>query len=127
MAASTVLIADDDESLLRVLTLRCRHLGLEVITAPNTMSAKDQLLKHKPDLLILDVNMPGGGAFVVCNVLAAIQELANTPVIILTGETDRDVMDESRRIGAFYVPKSPYLWSTLKPMLGRWLDIPQAE
>lgn len=126
MGNSTVLIADDDETLVRVLTVRCRNLGLKVMTASNAESAQDHILKHRPDLMILDVNMPGGGAFAVCEMVAAKKELEGIPVIILTGQTDREVMDEARRYGAFYVPKSPYLWTTVKPMIGRWLNIPQA-
>ena len=126
MAKKTILIADDDESLIRVLTVRCRNLGLEVVSVSDDFSAKLEIQKNPPDLIILDVNMPRGGAFDVCKMMTKHKGLEHIPVIILTGDSEPKHMDESRRYGAFYLPKSPYLWDTLKPMLGRWFHIPKA-
>lgn len=126
MPNKTILIADDDESLVRMLTVRCRNLGLEVVPAPDGAVARQLIQSQKPGLVILDVNMPRGGAFEVCKMMTMHKSLEHIPVIILTGESEPKYMDESRRYGAFYLPKSPYLWDSLKPMLGRWFHIPKA-
>ena len=126
MSNKTILIADDDESLVRVLTVRCRALGLEVVSAPDGSVAREQIYQASPDLVILDVNMPRAGAFDVCKMMALDPQLSHIPVIILTGDSEPRHMDECRRFGAFYIPKSPYLWDSLKPMLGRWFHITDA-
>ena len=126
MPNNTILIADDDDSLVRMLTVRCRNLGLEVVSAPDGAVARQEIQKKVPGLIILDVNMPRGGAFDVCKMMAMHKNLEHIPVIVLTGESEPKYMDESRRYGAFYLPKSPYLWDSLKPMLGRWFHIPKA-
>jgi len=126
MSNSTILIADDDESLIRVLTVRCRNIGLEVVSAPDGTTALEKIQESIPSLMILDVNMPRGGAFHVCQVLARNEKLKQIPVIILTGDSEPAHMDQSLKFGAFYLPKSPYLWESLKPMLGRWFNITKA-
>ena len=126
MESKKVLIVDDDESLVRSMTVRCRHLDLAVTSAPNATAAISEFRKNLPDLFILDMNMPGGGAEAVCQALATDPQTAQIPVIILTGDTDNTVMHKCLDYGAFYVPKSPYSWQTLKPMIGRLLNIPQA-
>ena len=126
MLNKTILIADDDDSLVRMLTVRCRNLGLEVVPAPDGTVARQKLQEKPPGLIILDVNMPRGGAFEVCKMMTMHKNLEHIPVIILTGDSEPKYMDESRRYGAFYLPKSPYLWDSLKPMLGRWFHIAKA-
>lgn len=122
----TILIAGDDDSLVRMLTVRCRNLGLEVVSASDGTAAKLEIQKNTPNLIILDVNMQKGGAFDVCKMMAMHKHLEHIPVIILAGDSDPKHMDESRRFGAFYLPKSPYLWDSLKLMLGRWFHIAKA-
>jgi len=126
MSNKTIFIADDDDSLVRVLTVRCRNLGLDVVSAFDGVAARKKIQETLPGLVILDVNMPLGGAFEVCKMMAMTKRLEHIPVIILTGDSEPKHMDESRRFGAFYMPKSPYLWSSLKPMLGRWFHIAKA-
>lgn len=127
MATKKILIVEDDETLLKVLMVRCRNLQMEVITAADAFDARNKIKRHAPDLIILDVNMPGGGAFGVCEMLSKTKHLARIPVIILTGDTSYDTLEQCRQFGAFYVPKSPYAWQTLKPMIGRLLNIAKAK
>ena len=127
MAMKKVLIVEDDETLLKVLTVRCRNLQMEVITSADAIDARKKITRHVPDLIVLDINMPGGDAFSVCEMLSKSSQLSKIPVIILTGDTSHDTLERCRQYGAFYVPKSPYAWQTLKPMIGRLLNIPKAK
>lgn len=124
MAINRALIADDDDTFIRVMTVRCRHLGLDVTTTSDAIGAREVILSDAPDLVMLDVDMPRCGAFGVCQTIANHKRLQRIPVIILAGHTDRQFMDECRRYGAFYMPNSPYVWNTPKPMIGRWMAIP---
>ena len=127
MAVKTILIADDDESMVRTMTIRCRNLKLAVLTASDATQAITRLRSHAPpSLIVLDMNMPGGGAPAVCEHLRTGQGITSIPVIILTGDTNNEVMMQCQSYGAFYVPKSPYYWQTLKPMIGRLLNITEA-
>src|SRR5437899_8621446 len=95
MTAKTVFIADDDDSLVRALTLGCRALGLLVRTSFNGMEAVYELFttgKDAPDLIILDVNMPMQDGLGVWEMLADDRILAPIPVIIFTGRSDAETL-----------------------------------
>ena len=98
-----LLIIDDDEKLNRLLTDYLGGFGYRVHTAVRPSEGMDRLKKENPDLVILDVMLPGKDGFEVCR---DIRRISNVPVIMLTarGEvTDRVVGLE---IGADdYLPK----------------------
>ena len=58
LEGKTVVIADDDPIIVEYLELRCRHLGMRVETAYDGLKAVLKVGKAKPDLLILDLNLP---------------------------------------------------------------------
>ena len=87
--ASKVLIVDDDPALLRFLREYLAGEGFQASTAESGSKALKLFYQERPDLLILDVMMPGMDGWEVC---ARIRELADTPIIMLTalgGEGDR--------------------------------------
>lgn len=76
-----ILIVDDEPDIREVLKFRLEKAGYEVVTA---MDGKDCLKKveaEKPDLIILDIMMPGMNGFQVCKLL---KEKSDIPVIMLT-------------------------------------------
>jgi DNA-binding response OmpR family regulator len=123
MATKTVLIADDDQALVRALMIRCRQLGLEVDTASDGMQAYDTITTKPPDLLILDVQMPAVNGFYLCDELARETKLAPIPTIILTGMSDRSTVRMCERLGAHYAWKGLDTWDQLKPMICELLDL----
>ena len=108
MKPKTVLIADDDAMLVRVLTVRCRHLGLEVRQASDSMHALIMIHKDPLDLVIMDVGMPAGDGLSACQMLSSDKRLQNIPVIILTGMTDVGVQRDILRLGAEHWINKPF-------------------
>ncbi len=123
MRTKSVLIADDDAMLVRVLTVRCKHLGLEVRKASDAMQALVMIHKDPPDLIIMDVSMPAGDGLSACRMLASDARLQTVPVIILTGRSDDEIREQVGAIGAHYVLKSPDSWQEIKPVLCRLLNL----
>src|SRR5947207_9105465 len=64
--ALKMLIADDDPSILKVLTDRCIRMGFDVDTACNGIQAALKATRYEPDVLVIDVNMPGVDGLSVC-------------------------------------------------------------
>ncbi len=124
MIPKTVLIADDDTDLVAALELRCRQLGLEVITAEDALSSVDCTL---PDLVCMDVSMPGGNGLAACEMMADDQRLASIPVIILTGSSDEETIRRCHRMNAYYVQKSSDVWQRVEPILCELLEIEQPK
>ncbi len=123
MKPKTVLIADDDQTFVRVMTMRCRFLGLDVRTCSDAMFALTLIHKDPPDLVLLDINMPAGNGLAVCEMLSTDRRLSSVPVIILTGSLDDETKERCRALNTRYFLKSPNLWDRLKPVVCDMLDI----
>lgn len=112
-----ILIADDDRDLVDALTMHCESLGIDVLTAHDGFTAIELAHQQRPDVLCLDVNMPGGGGLTVCEMLSGDESLAKLPVIILTGQTRPETVRRCWDMCAYYVLKSTDTWNRLAPLL----------
>lgn len=92
--AYRILVVDDEPDLLVLLEEHLTQEGYAVITATTGMQAISIARAEQPDLILLDVMMPGVSGFDVCNILQDFPETASIPVIFLTAvaETKRKVM-----------------------------------
>lgn len=82
--APKVLIVDDETHILHVLSLKLRNAGYEVITAVDGEDGFDAAIKHQPDLIITDYQMPYMTGLELCKALAGEKTTATIPVIMLT-------------------------------------------
>lgn len=81
-----VLIVDDDPDLREVLVSRLRRIDLETLTAENGNAALQMIKSHKPDLIILDVMMPGmTGYDLVVQMKTMSDSVKKIPIIVITG------------------------------------------
>src|SRR4029453_18984937 len=95
-----ILIADDDECLVDALARRCQALDLRVERAYDGMSALMKIDALEPDLVILDMNMPGGTGLSVFEMVAHDPHLKAIPTIILTGRSDGETIASCNRLDA---------------------------
>src|SRR5215213_10844267 len=94
MSHATVLVIDDEKDLLELVRYNLEKEHLDVITANDGQSGLEIGLKHKPDLVLLDLMMPGMSGLEVCKQLRADTRTSRVPIIMLTakaGETDKIV------------------------------------
>lgn len=84
--ADAVLIVDDDADIRRFLGLTLRHDGFDVHEAVDADDALDQARRVEPDVILLDVMMPGIDGYEVCRRLRADPRTQETPVILLTAK-----------------------------------------
>jgi CheY-like chemotaxis protein len=123
MCQKTILIADDDLSLVRALAARCKRMGLGVRTASDALSALICIKETTPDVVCLDVNMPGGNGLSVCEMLTSEPAWRSIPVIMLTGHEDPNTIRRCHELCAYYVQKCPIIWPRIEPLLCEILDI----
>lgn len=105
---ATILIADDDDRVLKALIIRLGSLGFNVITATDGYNALALATKHKPDLLVLDVNMPAGDGFSVQERLKGIPGGSHVPVIYVTGDKSDRLNELADQFGAFALLHKPF-------------------
>ena len=122
----TLLIADDDGDLVQMLVLRCTQLGVRVFRSPDAMHALLGTHRVQPDLVILDVNMPGGNGLSVCEMMAGDPALAKTPVIIMTGDSNEEIPRRCQALHAQFLQKGSGLWERLEPLIRKSLGMPPA-
>lgn len=84
----TILIVDDAPSTINVLKTDLNHAGYRVLAATNGKSALDIVSETKPDLILMDVNMPGMNGYDTCESIKQKPEYRDIPVIFLSGLTD---------------------------------------
>jgi two-component system alkaline phosphatase synthesis response regulator PhoP len=83
-----VLIADDEPDILEIIQYNLQNEGYEVVTAKNGNEAIDQAKRFNPDLIILDIMMPGKNGIEVCNLLRMQPAFKETLIIFLTALSD---------------------------------------
>lgn len=92
MAIQKVLVVDDSKTELMFLTDLLQKQGYQVRTAENAQEALARLGEEKPDLILMDVVMPGQNGFQLTRSIARDTQYADVPIIMCTSknqETDR--------------------------------------
>jgi two-component system, chemotaxis family, response regulator PixH len=103
---STVLVVEDSVTEMQLLTSYLRQAGMAVISATSGEEAQTKLTSQKPDLIVLDVILPGQSGFELCRELKADPSTSSIPVIICsTKDTEVDKMWGNLLGANAYIPK----------------------
>src|SRR5579862_3204715 len=87
--------------------MQLRAGGYEAAYASDAVTAMTVARKERPDLILLDLGLPGGGGLLVLERLRAIAELAATPVVVVTARTDAAGEVDARAAGAVDFIRKP--------------------
>jgi diguanylate cyclase (GGDEF)-like protein len=105
---ATVLIADDSMVIRAVLRQHLEEEGYRVVEAVNGPNAIEMVRHHRPDMVLLDIEMPGLNGHEVLRRLKADEELQDTPVVFLTATTGSEQLVAALRAGAQDYLKKPF-------------------
>jgi len=127
--ARKILLADDSVTAQNMGRRILSDAGYEVVTVNNGSAALKKIAESKPDLIILDVYMPGYGGLEVCQRLKEAPETARIPVLLSVGKLEPFKVEESRRVRADGFIIKPFEASELLTALTKLEDkiVPQAE
>jgi len=109
-AKQKVLVIDDEEITLAMLASLSRKEGYEVLATSDAMEGMELALTEKPDLIVLDIYMPGRNGWSLLSQLRAEDKIANTPVIMLTSEDHAKSVELAYELGA-----TSYLTKPIQP------------
>ena len=107
-----ILIADDEPDILEIIQFNLIAEGYEVITAKNGDEAIERAKKHLPDLIILDVMMPGKNGMDTCNILRMQPAFKETLIIFLSA-----LSDEGTEIRGLESGADDYLTKPIRPKI----------
>jgi two-component system alkaline phosphatase synthesis response regulator PhoP len=105
-----ILIADDEPDILEIVQYNLQAEGFEVTTAKNGNEAIEKAKRILPDLIILDIMMPGKTGMEVCNTLRSLPPFKNTLIIFLTA-----LSDEGTEIKGLETGADDYLTKPISP------------
>jgi diguanylate cyclase (GGDEF)-like protein len=113
-ALPRVLIVDDDETMRLMLGETMRQAGFDVRVAVDGEDALTQL-QHTPDLILLDVEMPGIDGFELCRRIRLANDATRLPILMVTGYDDIESINRAYESGATDFIAKPISW----PVLGK--------
>lgn len=103
-----VLVVDDEPEITEIVESFLTEAGYKVSIANSGQEAFKKAREFKPDVILLDIMMPGTDGYAVCQELKKDPQFANTPVIFLTGKERDDDMGRSFKSGGDMYIKKPF-------------------
>jgi len=127
--ARKILLADDSVTAQNMGRRILSDAGYDVTTVNNGSAALKRIAESKPDLIVLDVYMPGYGGLEVCQRLREAPETARIPVLLTVGKLEPFKADEARRVRADGFIVKPFEASELLTALTKLEDkiVPQSQ
>ena len=127
--ARKILLADDSVTAQNMGRKILADAGYEVITVNNGSAALKRISEQRPDLIVLDVYMPGYSGLEVCQRLKEVNETARIPILLTVGKLEPFKPEEARRVRADAFIVKPFEASELLSALSKLEDkiVPRPE
>ena len=123
---SMVLLVDDEDQLRRVMRDLLQRQGYTVVEARDGAEALDEVDRHAPDIMILDLNLPGVDGYSVLSQLRSRPATRQLPIIVLTAKGDEDNEVRVLELGADDFLTKPFRAKALAARLENVLNRRQA-
>ena len=102
-----ILLVDDDPGLRTLLATTFEVADVEVGEAENAAAARREIARSRPNVIVLDVNMPGTNGLDFCREVKSDETTREIPIVLLTG-SDGGTTDEAKRVGADALVRKPF-------------------
>jgi CheY-like chemotaxis protein len=119
-----VLIADDERALRLLVRATLESSRIAILEAANGREALELARAEKPDLVLLDVQMPELDGFTVCQMIKADPATSHIPVVILTAYGFASDAERSKGVGAAHHLMKPFSPFALLNLVNRLLGLP---
>jgi DNA-binding response OmpR family regulator len=114
----TVLVVEDDHRLAQAITLRLKAAGFETVTAGDAISAVRCAVQTQPDVVVLDISLPGGDGFIVAERIQANLHKP-TSLVFLTASRLPGLREKANALGAAGFLEKPYAPEVLLAMVSQ--------
>jgi DNA-binding response OmpR family regulator len=118
---TTILIVDDEEDVVRPIAFRLELQGFNVLLEPDGELGFQTAIAKLPDLILLDIMMPGIDGLTLCNILKERDDTGGIPVIMLTAKTTIGDVEKSFEAKADDYVAKPFEWEELFGKINRCL------
>lgn len=117
-----ILVVDDAREIVLGISLRLRNAGHDVLTAFNGQAGLKMALKHRPDVIVLDIRMPIMDGLTMLARLREEGEAGRIPTIVLSANIAEKVRSQALELGASYFLEKPFEAATLMRAVHATLD-----
>ncbi len=117
-----ILIVDDDESTVEVLSHRLSTQGFQPLAAHTGGIGLDRARRERPSLILLDLTLPDTDGLDICEALVDSTETWDIPVIVVTGRDEPDIVRRCRAAGCRFFVHKPYDPNALLILIRQALD-----
>ena len=107
--AKTILIVDDDEVISTIAELGLKRAAYNTVKCSSGMACLESLMFYKPDLILLDVEMPIMSGIQTLEIIKSNDNLRDIPVLFLTGSTDTGTVKAAKSLGAVGYMVKPFV------------------
>ena len=118
-----ILAVDDDEELLELYAAKLGALGFEVSTLSGTQGVLDRIREFRPDLILMDVMMPGQDGISLTRSLRSDGETADIPILVVSALADAATLNDALLFGAADYLVKPFGLEDLKRKVDRALSV----
>jgi DNA-binding response OmpR family regulator len=117
-----VLLIEDEKEVAELYKLKLTLDGYEVLLADSGQEGLNKAFKEKPELIFLDIKMPGMDGFEVLKKLRKSQKTESTPIIILSNFDEEDLIEKGLTLGANeYLIKSQFTPEDISEKVKSWV------
>ena len=120
-----ILVCDDELNIRNILDFTLGTEGYRVITASDGEETLTMAVNESPDLIILDVMMPRGDGFTICQRLKEDPQTAHIPVVLLTAKTSREDRMHGQKVQADEYVTKPFSPQRLVTVVQSLLGVPK--
>lgn len=113
-----VLVVEDNAKLSLAMKIRLKSNGYTVDSSPDAISAMTSAINFKPDVVLIDINLPGGDGFTVAERMLASAETSSTPFIFMTASKEEGLRQKAEALGAMGYLEKPFSASYLFDAIG---------
>ena len=103
-----VLLVEDNYSLALALSIRLKSTGYKLIKAESVSGGLSEAVRRKPDVMLIDINLPDGDGFVLAQQIQSNPNCANSPFIFITASKSNSHREKAKELGAIAYLEKPF-------------------
>lgn len=112
-----ILLVEDDKKLSLAMTMRLKSNGYTVQAAPDAITAMSSAIAFSPDVVVIDINLPGGNGFTVAERLKTSVETSSIPFLFMTASKNPELQQKATELGAIGFLEKPFYPASLVELI----------
>ncbi|GJL52647.1 response regulator transcription factor [Candidatus Nitrospira salsa] len=122
-----ILVVEDDERIVKALSVRLNAKGYHVLAAYDAIMAIQKAMEQPPDLMLLDITMPGGNGLTIAERIKSSTKTAHIPIIFLTASKEPHLHKQALDLGAVAFFEKPFDFEELLATVRAALEHPNVN